>query len=315
MLSLLCTLAVACTGKQAHGEIVRADRIIFEYVALNQPDSVLAPLGTFLDLLGENIIHIGRSDSAGFCDRLRRFYSEPSLMQLYRDEQTQFADIADFETAVERGLDVLTGEFPEIVRPQVAVHVSGLNQSVVVTDSLLSVSADKYMGADYPLYVRYLPDHLRQNMRPDRMAADCLLGFVMANLTFDGNPDVLLDRMIHEGKLRYILSRLLPELQTWDCVGYSREQHLWCTDNEKRVWRLIQEHKHLTTPDYMTTIQYLQDAPHTAFLPADSPGRVGIWTGFRIVSEYMTRHPETSLRKLMEMTDYEELLNLSGYKP
>jgi hypothetical protein len=318
---LLGAFVASCSGKKAHSEetpsfaVVRADRMIFDFVVGNQSDSTLMPLDGFLDLLGENIIHIGRTDSADFGNRLRRFYTEPTLLQLYRDEQAQFADIETFSRDVERGLDALIAEFPALVRPTVLIHVSGLNQSVVVTDSLLSLSADKYLGANYPLYVQYLPDYQRQNMRPDMMAPDCLLGFLMANLKFVGNPDMLLDKMLYEGKLRYILSRLLPGRQLWDYVGYSREQYLWCADNEKRIWTLMQENRHLTTPDYMTAIQYLQDAPHTAFLPAAAPGRVGIWLGYRIVSDFMSQHPNTRLSQLMDMTDSEKFLAEAKYKP
>ena len=75
------------------------------------------------------------------------------------------------------------------------------------------------------------------------------------------------------------------------------------------------ESKHLFTPDYSTTNQYLRDAPYTTTLPIESPGRAGVWIGFRIVNAYMKHNPKTSLQQLMEATDSQAFLQASKYKP
>jgi hypothetical protein len=36
----------------------------------------------------------------------------------------------------------------------------------------------------------------------------------------------------------------------------------------------------LFTPNFRVTEQYIHPAPHTASLPMESPGRVGVWLGF-----------------------------------
>lgn len=278
-------------------------------------DSVLKADTGFLNVLGEKVIHIGRSDSTGFYERLKKYFSEPTLMGLYRNEQEQFADIQALTNEMAYGLDVFLKEFPTIKRPHVYLHVSGLNQNVVVTDEILSLSADKYLGADYPLYQQFFYDYQRRLMTPDRMAPDYLLGFMMANLPFKGKDDVLLDRMLYEGKLRYILSQLLPNRQVWEYLGYNEVQYSWCNNNQKQIWKTILENQHLFTGNYLTTAQYLKDAPHTSFLPVESPGRVGVWLGYRIIASYMKQNPDTGLRDLMELTDYQDLLKRSKYKP
>ncbi|MDR2690970.1 MAG: gliding motility protein GldB [Dysgonamonadaceae bacterium] len=319
---VICSLfSSGCSGKKACGEeadgfkIERIDTELFNYVSNSEPDGVLQADTGFLNVFGEKVIHIGRTDSAGFYERLKKYFSEPTLLELYRQEQEQFTDIQTLTDEVAYGLYFFLNEFPEIKRPQVYLHVSGLSQNVIVSDNILSLSADKYLGADYPLYRRFFYDYQRRLMSPDRMAPDYLLGFMMANLPFRGKADVLLDRMLYEGKLRYILSLLLPRRQVWEYVGYSEAQYTWCADNQKRIWTTILENQHLFAENYMTTDLYLKDAPHTSLLPAESPGRVGVWLGYRIIASYMAQNPDTGFRELMELTDYQDLLKRSKYKP
>jgi hypothetical protein len=186
---------------------------------------------------------------------------------------------------------------------------------VVVTDDILSLSADKYLGADYPLYQKYFNDYQRQLMSSDRIVPDYLLGFMMANLPFSGDEDVLLDRMLYEGKLRYILSQLLQDRKSWECMAYNNEQYEWCEKHESLIWNIILENHYLFNADYLTTNQFIKEAPHTAALPVESPGRVGVWLGYRIISSYMKLKPNTTWQELMENTDYRELLKQSKYKP
>jgi hypothetical protein len=318
---LISLLYFGCSGRKVYGEenpkltIVRFDTDLYQYITNNQSDSVLNKYAGILDVFGKDVIHTGGIDSVGFHSRLKAYFSEPTLLSLYRSEQEKFPNIDTLNRELSQGLSTFLAQFPQVKMPEVFLHVSGFNQSVIVTDDILSLSADKYLGADFPLYQNFFYDYQRQLMTPDRMAPDFLLGFMMANLPFKGNEDILLDKILYEGKLRYILSRLLPDRQIWEFVAYNKEQYLWCSDNQVQIWRTILENQHLFTANYRTTTQYLKDAPHTAFLPDASPGRVGVWVGYQIVISFMNQKPNMSLQELMDFTDSNELLKQSKYKP
>ncbi|MCL1937050.1 MAG: gliding motility protein GldB [Candidatus Azobacteroides sp.] len=311
----------ACSGKKAYGEshpeapIIRFDQDLYRYLVQNENDEALEAYKLFLDEYGEKVIYIGKTDSADFYLRLKTFFSEPTLMKLYQDEQTRMADIHSINEELAEGMKILLAEFPSLKQPKIYMHVSGLNQNVIVSDDILSLSADKYLGADYPLYQDFFYEYQRQLMSPDRIVPDYLLGFMMANFPFKGNEDVLLDRMLYEGKLRYILSCLLPRREAWEYIGYTPEQYRWCMDRQSKIWRLALENQHLFQPDYFITSQYLKEAPSTPSLPSDSPGRVGIWLGYQIIHSYMKNNASVSLQALMKTTNYRELLKQSKYKP
>jgi len=311
-------LASSCSSQSSNEDschLIRFDQVLYQYLRQQVSEDALLEHKAFLDLFGERVIGIGRSDSAGFFDRLRKYFSDPSLMNLYRDEQQIFADVATVEDELEAAFRRLRQDFPEWQYPAVYLHVSGLYQNVVVGDSILSLSADKYLGADYPLYARFFYDYQLAAMAPERLAPDMLLGFLMTNLPFQGRTDVLLDRMLYEGQLRYLLSQLLPRRKTHEYLAYNEKQHAWCHKYRKRIWKTILENHDLFQTNPVAVQQYLTDAPYTAALPVESPPRAGVWVGFQIISSYMQRHPTTSLSELMRQTDYAALLKDSGYKP
>ncbi|MCL1934115.1 MAG: gliding motility protein GldB [Candidatus Azobacteroides sp.] len=320
LLGVACLCCIRCSGNKTNEEspeftIIRFDTDLYRYLTQNLSDSDLQNHNDFLNIFGEGILAIGKSDSAGFYSRLKAYFSEPTLMGIYRDEQEKFADLTDINKELSKGLYVFLQQFPQIKPPKIYMHVSGFNQNVVVTDDILSLSADKYLGADYPVYQNFFYDYQRQQMTPDRIVPDYLLGFMMANLPFSGDEDVLLDRILYEGKLRYMLSQLLPDRQDREYVGYDKEQYEWCMQYQSLIWKTILENHHLFTGNYITTTQYLKEAPYTAYLPAESPGRVGIWLGYQIISAYMKQKPKTGWQELMDNTDYPEILKQSKYKP
>jgi hypothetical protein len=315
LFALSCSRNNKDENTESDFSIIRFDTQLYRYLTENKPDSTLNMFGDILPPFGKYEIHIGSPDSSGFFKRLQTFFSEPTLMKMYADEQDKFADIQPFTKELSYGLNLLLKEFPAIKRPKVYMHISGLNRNVIVTDEILSISADKYLGANYPLYEQFFYPYQRELMTPERIVPDYLLGFMMANFNFQGKDDVLLDKILYEGKLRFILSKLLPERNENELVAYTPEQYKWCKTNEPMIWKTILENQYLFESNYLVTNNFIRESPYTQLLSPDSPGRVGIYLGYRIISEFMKHSPETSLSELMLMNDGQEILKLSKYKP
>ncbi len=323
ILALLCSLfCLGCTNRKAFGEdslsirINRFDVDLYQYLQNKKNDEeFLQKNSSFLNVFGERVIFIGRTDSIGFFEHLRNFFSEPTLMSLYQKQQEVFADITPYEKELSLSLNLLLEEFPQLELPQIYIHISGLNQNIIVTDSILSLSADKYLGSDFPLYQEFFYDYQRQRMTPERVVPDYLLGFLYSEFPFEGNENALLDRMLYEGKIHYILSQILTGRNVWETFGYTKEQYEWCEKSESRIWKTILQQKQLYTTDYMITSQFMNDAPYTTPLTSSSPGKVGIWVGYRIVASYMKNNPKTTLSELIGITNYQDFLKEARYKP
>ena len=77
----------------------------------------------------------------------------------------------------------------------------------------------------------------------------------------------------------------------------------------------IIEDKALFSSDMRLINSYLDEAPFTAPVSQDSPGRVGTWIGWQIVNSYMKKNNNVSLRQLANENNYQLLLQKSDYRP
>ena len=325
----LCVMSVclfSCKGQNPHVpaavtqaapmSVNRFDQFLFQLVETNDT-SLQTELSRryphMLEILGKGVLNMKSPAMPGFFDRLVNFYSEPTLKQLYADALHTYTEISSIEQALGNGFAWLKACFPSMPLPAVYMHVSGFNQNILAGDSLLSVSIDKYLGEDFPLYQEFFYDYQRRLMLPELLVPDCIAGWLMSEYPFTGKENVLLDRMIYEGKIKYIVSLALPELSPAQLMGYTEAEQAWCEAHEKTLWSTIIERKHLYTPDRLTTEKYLRDTPCT-FLSDETPGNVGTWIGWRIISSYMQAVKPT-LPDLMKQTNAQELLGMAKYRP
>lgn len=265
------------------------------------------------EILGKGVLNMQSPEMPGFVDKMVNFYSEPTLNGLYRDAILKYDTVAGIEQSLGNAFAWMHETFPAMQIPALYMHVSGFNQNVLVGDSLLSLSIDKYMGEDYPLYQDFFYDYQRRKMQPSHVVPDYVAGWLMSEYPFAGKDNVLLDKMIYEGKIKYLVLSALPEMSPADLFGYTDESWEWCKNNERNLWKAIVERKHLYTPDQMTTMKYFEDMP-AQFLASDAPGNIGSWVGLQIIMQYIKETGATP-EALMRNENAQEILTLSKYKP
>ena len=298
--------------------IHRFDNDLYDYLSGNKTQEDLAEKHQgFLDLFGERIIGIGRSDSEDFFPSLRQYFSHPELLQLYQDETELFSDISSVEESLSTGFHFLTSTFDSLEIPQIYMHTSGLNQNIIISEQYLSISADKYLGEQYPMYNKYFYDYQRRNMIQERLACDYLLGFLMSTFpiaaTNNGMP-TLLDEIIYQGKLLYLITLAMPADAVFMC--YNQEEEDWFQENEADVWTFIVQEKHLFSQNRMVISKYIQEAPYSSFFSEQSPSKIGVRVGLQIVRSYMKNNKRASLPELMRPTeDGQSFLQKSKYRP
>lgn len=297
-------------------KIQRFDKALFRLIDSGDTtlqEKLMADYPGMLDIIGKGILNMQSPELPGFFPKLRNFYAEPTLKSLYQEVITQYDSIGKIEKDLGYGFAYLREQFPQMQIPAVYVHVSGLNQNVLVGDSLLTLSIDKYMGEHYPLYQDFFYEGQRKKMCPERIVPDYLAGWIMSEYPFEGKENVLLERMIYEGKIRYLVEQASYKIDEKTLMGYTDQDCDWLRQNEGTIWKTIIERKHLYTPDQVTTNQYFEDYP-IAFPDSDSPGNIGTWIGWRIVSQYMHETKATP-EELMLSTDAQAILTTSKYKP
>ena len=296
--------------------IIRFDKDLYQLITLDTPElqqQIATDYPDMLKVIGLSIFRIQDTQQPDFFERLINYYSEPTLNVLYQDVLNSFSTIDSVEVDLSAGFHYMKTCFPTMQIPAVYMHISGLQQNVLIYDSLLSISIDKYMGVEYPLYQDYFYEYQLRKMTPDCIVPDYLKAWLISEYPFTGNDRVLLDRMIYEGKIYHIIHLALPAVLPETLMGYGSSDYLWCKQNEKIVWNFMIEQKHLFTLDAATTARYFSEIPST-FISDEAPGNLGRWIGWQIVNNYMKR-TKSSVADLMMNTDYQEILTQSRYKP
>lgn len=305
--------------EEGHISIVRYDRLLTEYVTFNST-SALQKLNTehkhITKLLIEDVLSIGHVSEDRINEKLKAFYSDTTLLRVMNDIENRFPDLSDIEKELSKGFKNLHKEAPSIIIPQVYTQISALNESIVVGDSLLGISLDKYMGEEYPVYTNYFYDFQLKSMHPERIPSDCFVFYLLSEYPFPieiGHN--LLNVIIHYGKINYIVKELLGYSSVDRVMGYTEDESKWLLENRQKIWNYMVQTHHIHLRDPMLIRRYTGTVPYISQFGEDAPVQVGIWIGSQIVSAYMKNNKKTTILDLLRMTDYSRMVEHTGYKP
>lgn len=308
-----CTLGTSSAKEDSREiSIFRYEKLLGEYVRSNSFSALSKLTKSHREptkILIEDVLAIGRVEEDSIMERLRHFYADTTLQRLQHDVDVAFADIRWIEKELTKGFRRLKREVPATQIPHVYTQVSAFNESIVVVDSLLGISLDKYMGEDYPLYRRFYHDYQRRTMKPERIVTDCLLFFLLSRYDIDYYEQLsMMDLILYYGKVYYVVQQILGQKTVFETIGYSSDEIAWCLKHEKALWNELFETGNWQARDPMTIRKYLRPAPSVQLLGEDAPAFLGVWLGSRVVASYMRNHPTATIQTLLDNTDYKGLL-------
>lgn len=317
---LSIVVLVSChTGEQGDDvlldkgiKVFRYDRLQYEASAMNsfsalQKMSLDCPRAT--KILIEDVLMLGSVDEPAINERLCAYYSDTILLRIMQDASEKFKDMTALEKGFTNGFRFLKEEIPAFPVPTVYSQISALNQSVVVGDSLLGFSLDKYMGEDYPLYRRYYYDYQRRSMTPERILPDCFTFYLLSLSPFEWRPGhrSLYDVIMHQGKIHWVVRQVLDYKTNGDALGYSEKEENWCKEHGKELWKWMAERGHLSSTDPMLISAYTHSDPNMILNGEKIPPVIGLWLGMQLTEQYMKQHPDVTIATLLERTDFGKL--------
>lgn len=271
--------------------------------------------GEFFDIFTYRMIEIGGTSQQDFPELLYSFVSD-SLNQKLKINVADKIDTTLFRKNLSEAFKHYKYYFPEKEIPVVYTCISGFHQSVVTSEKLIGISLDKYLGANSRYYIQLgLPLYKRRNMHPEKIVPDMMYAWAITEWPKNDNANSLLSQMIQEGKMFYFLDAMLPDLSDTLKIGFTKKQLDFCKKNEAPMWTYLAEHRLLFSTNRMDVKHFIDDGPYTSSFTDESPGRTGAWLGWQIVRSFMKEHPETKLSNLMNNTDFQAILNQSGYQP
>lgn len=300
-------------------EIKRLDKDIFE-INIGDPaddiNSLINKYGEFFELYNAKIIHLGNPYSKTYPDLLNGFITDFTMNEVYNKTMEVFPNLNTIENDLENAFKRYKYFFPEENIPALYTYIGGFNQSMVVSDSILGIGLDKYLGSDCVFYDRLgIANYLQQNMNPEMIPIDAVKAWALSEFVFNDSVDNVINNIIYHGKIQYFIDVMFPEKTDSLKCGFNEQELLWCINNEKQMWDYLIDQKLLFSTDYMLINKFVNPAPFTSGFPNESPGRATVWLGWQIVNTYMKRHSDVSVKDLMLENNYQKILTESHYKP
>lgn len=165
-----------------------------------------------------------------------------------------------------------------------------------------------YYSPDIPVYIkkrfdlRYLEVGIAQQIADD----------VIPYIDLRQSP-TFLDKAIRLGIKQCFMDALVPNEADSLKFYYSDKQMYWADLYEKNIYKEMI--KILYSKDFAIHEKYTSEKPFTSELSQESAPRIAQYFGWKVVKSYLKNHPEVTIDKLIERTDYEKIWKDSGYKP
>jgi hypothetical protein len=312
--------AVDISEVPLHVVVERLDHTVFHA----SPDSMAAMslkayavYGDFYRTYIEDILQGAPLEDPQLPLVLRRFTTDPDWASTQRAVDSVLGTMevqrVQFEEAFKR-LKVL---FPDSLTPRIVAFNSGYNYGIFPTDSVLGVGVEWFIGKEHPV-IGYLatdafPQYVKDRMQPEMLVPSAVKGWLLVHYTKEIRGADLLTNLVETGKVMALLDRLLPDVEPHLKFAFSTEQLAWCEANEYNIWKEIVSKDQLYSKKLEDIGRWMNDGPFTSALPRESPGHIGEWIGYRMVSAYLRDNPKVTFEQLLALEDPRAILK--SYKP
>lgn len=318
-LILILSTASCRTGDKsaAQDRVFRFDRILFnvppdqvvDSIRVHHPDFI-----TFFRAFNEGIIRIGPDTLADYPDQLALFIADTLISQTYKDIVKADPLFEDQFIMVNRALQKLK-EMTGRPVPKLLTYLSGFNQSFTALPGILGMGLDNYLGSGHKVYGNLgIPVYQMNQMNPVNLAPDAVRAWIMSEIPAPEPGSSFLDHLVYQGKILYLVKKLMPKVQDGLIFHFTPDQLAWCRGHEAAIWKYLAEQRVIFSTDRFTIRKFMDEAPFTKDFGNESPGRTGTWIGYRIVSKYLEKNRQ-GVGFFFTLTNSREILAASDYHP
>jgi len=257
-------------------------------------------------------------------DAIRRIVSDERIRAILDTIEFAYADFSVLKSQLYEAFQYHEYYFPGNKAPNVYTLMSDFAYFPFIFQDDngrdgVGISLEMFMGAYFPYeaFVGNQPtfsSYLKRTYNRQHMVKK-VMDVIVDDIIGPPPGDRLIDLMIHNGKRIYIVEQLLPEHPDSVWFEFSQSQLAWCNKNERNLWSHYLNEDLLYSNEFSKINKLVNPSPSVPGLPIEAPGRVGNWSGSRIVHALMRRHPEMSVIDLVAMRDGQEVLELARYRP
>jgi len=206
--------------------------------------------------------------------------------------------------------------FPRFEPPTVYTSTTDVayETKVILSGRDMVIGLDTYLGSDHYFY-EGVQQYFRKNMNSNRMPVDVATELA-AHTVAPIQDRTFLSQMIYFGKVLYMTEFWVPDASEALVIGYTEDEWEWALENEEDIWRYFIERELLYSTERGLKERFIDYAPFSKFyleIDNESPGRIGAYMGWQIVTSYMKRN-DVSMEELA-ILDADLIYKNSNYKP
>lgn len=274
------------------------------------PDSMIAAVRLYGSMMG-----VDASD----VDSILSVLSVSAPVRVFSpDVRPVYESVDSLERVVGKMNGQMKRYLPRASFSRVFTIVSPYRQSVIISDSLCFVALNHYLGADYPGYGTF-SEYQRRFKTSRHMPYDIAEAAVAVAYPYENDgTGTVLSRMLYEGALVDAVMSLVPDADLAEALGYSPQQLEWAEKNEHNVWNSLITNKLLYSTSGLDADRVVSAMPFTTAVGPDVPGRIGRYTGYRIVRDYKKEYGSDDAAFLLSPSFYshpEDVLVKARYAP
>jgi hypothetical protein len=254
-------------------------------------------------------------DDSVFINELFNRFSHPAIDTLVMETHRVFGNGEELKKQFEEAFKNIKQYYPGFSPPKIITVISGLETDVMVTDSVVIVGLDYFLGQN----ARFKPnmyEYMQKRYHKDFVVPSVLLLYGISDKYCKTNLEdkTTLADMIAYGKAYAFTKLMMPNMADSTIIGYTKHEIDGALYNESKIWKRMIGDQILFGTSHMIKQKYISERPKTVEISAQCPGRIGMWVGWRICNQYMTEGGK-SLTELMQEPDAQKILKLSKYRP
>lgn len=248
---------------------------------------------------------------------LLKIAESPYIDTLTEQTDEYFGDMADISSQFQEAFQLIKQNYPDFTPPPIYTVVTGFESDVYVTDSLIIVGLDVFLGDKAKYRMKDTPNYIFRRYRSDFIVPTVVM--FLSNKYNETETDFrkksMLNDMMYFGKTYYFMERALPKVADSTLIGYTHKEITDVKENEAIIWGHFVENNLFFETLHEKITRYTGERPNTAEIGDECPGRIGRWMGWQIVKKYMETNPKVTLPELMKEKDAKKIFEGSKYKP
>jgi hypothetical protein len=250
-----------------------------------------------------------------FIDRYFKLLHNQSIDTLWNETDQLFGDLDEVVKQFEDAFKNIKYYYPDFTPPKIQFVFTGLTHDMYVSDSLIIIGLDYYLGDEATYRPMNIPEYILKRYRKENIVPNSLLLLSEKYNKIDIRDKTLLAEMIFYGKAFYFSKQMLPCVADSIFLGYTQKEMKDIYYSQEIIWANFIENEALFDTNHLIKDKFISERPKTFEIGQNCPGRIGRWIGWEIVKSYMKNNPEVSIPDLMNNNNSSWIFERSGFKP